>query len=742
MALAVIYTLAVVGSILVILLLGSFTAVGPTEVGLIMKRFSFKKLPEDNPVAFNGEAGYQADLLMPGLRWRFIVLYKVEKFPWVQVPAGEIGVMIAQVGAPLPIGAKSAAYKPGYGNFTNLKKFIEAGGQKGVQRPVLPPGTLIPIHPVAFLVITSQNVYGVPIDPELKILAAIEKKLTPESFGLRKEQLQLTIIQPEPQGIDGEVVDMVGIVTTLEGDPLPPGAIASRLGAFTDIAEMEKNNTDDADLIEVILGSKNELHNNYQDFQIFLDSGGKIGLQHDPLLYGAYALNPFLVRVEKVPMLVVKQGEVAVVKGYVGLPTKDTSGEMFKYGSLVRPGHRGIWQEPLRTGKYAINPRCYQPIIVSTAILTLNWAEATSKAHNLDHQLSQIEAKSNEGFIFKIDLQVQIHVADTQAPKVISMVGTMQNLVNEVLQAAVGNHFRDKLQSMPAVAFIKKRQEVQIQAFNHVREHLNHYQVETRGVYIQDVVLPKELVQVLTEREIANQNVETYKKEKEAEDQRILMQQARGTADMQEDLARSQVEVEINVNKAKARKAEADGESFYIEKTGTAHGAKIRAVGLARAEGYEAQVRALGQIPTAVVNAINALSEGNMKIIPDVLVTSGNNGLGSIEGLAATLMKKFNFSDSPPSDSPLQTKGGKDKQTTKETGKKSYKEPGEDFKDFEMNDRITAKIEDPRPFTAENLDQAPSKNSTPPAREKQHPVDKKNKGKSLPWEKRESKVIQ
>ena len=108
----------------------------------------------------------------------------------------------------------------------------------------------------------------------------------------------------------------------------------------------------------MLLGSKNNLHNNYQDFQAFLDHGGKIGLQHDPLLYGAYLLNPFLVRVEMVPMLVVNQGEVAVIKAFVGLPTHDTSGAEFKFGSIVRPGHRGIWQEPLRTGKYPINPRC------------------------------------------------------------------------------------------------------------------------------------------------------------------------------------------------------------------------------------------------------------------------------------------------------------------------------------------------------------------------------------------------
>ena len=65
-----------------------------------------------------------------------------------------------------------------------------------------------------------------------------------------------------------------------------------------------------------------------------------------------------------VPMLVVNQGEVAVIKAFVGLPTLDTSGTEFKFGSIVRPGHRGIWQEPLRTGKYPINPRCYAAEIV------------------------------------------------------------------------------------------------------------------------------------------------------------------------------------------------------------------------------------------------------------------------------------------------------------------------------------------------------------------------------------------
>ena len=389
-------------------------------------------------------------------------------------------------------------------------------------------------------------------------------------------------------------------------------------------------------LIEALIGSKSVQHNNYQDFDAFLKAGGHIGLQHDPLLYGAYLLNPFLVRVEEVPMLVVKQGEVAVIKAYVGLPTEDMSGSTFKFGSIVRPGHRGIWQEPLRTGKYAINPRCYEAERVSTAILSLNWSDAVSEAHKLDESLSQIVAKSREGFVFKIELVVQIHVPDTTAPRVISMVGTMSNLVNEVLQAAVGNHFRDKLQSMPAVQFIETRQQVQQAALDHIRSQLSQYEVETRGVYIQDVILPQELVQVLTQREIANQEKATYRMQQEAQQLRVDMEKAKGTADMQAQLAQAQVGVDIATQKAEARKKQADGEATYIAETGRAKSAEVEAVGLARAKGFEAQVHALGQGPTAVINVATALAERGIKIMPEILTVGGG---ATFDGVGATLMK-------------------------------------------------------------------------------------------------------
>ena len=679
----------VAGFLFLFVILKSIRSIGPTDVGLVLKRISFKKLKGDNPIAFSGEAGYQADLLRAGLWFKLWPIYKVTRHPMVQVPAGEIGVVIAQVGQSLAEGQKSGIYKPVFGDFSDVRAFVENGGQKGPQRPTLRPGSVLAINPAAFLVRTASAMYGLPISKEAleKVRALPSERfkqvvIRPQVIVGSSEQQEIGALHVHDQLIQNvekrnvfavdedarrgtpaaeassskpsaeqvsrsfndpmrgkvKLVDVIGIVRVHEGPPLEPGDIACRIGGFDDTRKREESGATDSQLADLIMDSKVKLHDNYQNFQAFLDTGGRIGLQHDPLLYGTFNLNPYLVEVELVPMLVVEQGQVAVIKSYVGLVPQDTSGEAFRFGTLVRPGHRGIWQETVRTGKYAINPRCYDAEIVPTSILTLNWATQVSEAHKLDRHLSQIVAKSREGFVFKIDLQVQIHVPDTMASRVISAVGTMQNLVNEVLQAAVGNHFRDKLQSMPAIQFIENRQKVQEEAFQHIMKQLQVYNVDTRGVFIQDVILPEELTKVLTEREIANQQILTLQKQQAAETARISTEQQRGLADQQAALARSSVGIEIAGNTAAARMQEAQGEATYLERVGTARGAEVRAVALAKADGYLRQTEALGRDGTTLVNAIQALASSQQPFVPEVYVSGGNGGdQGAMSAFFASL---------------------------------------------------------------------------------------------------------
>src|SRR5258708_1833618 len=125
------------------------------------------------------------------------------------------------------------------------------------------------------------------------------------------------------------------------------------------------------------------------------------------------------------------------------------------------------------------------------------------------------------------------------------------------------------------------------------------------------------------------------------------MEKATGMADVQADLARSEVGVNIKGNDSQARKNEAEGEAAYISQTGRAKAAEVEAVGLANARAYEEQVKALGASATSLVNVVNALSHSQMPFMPNILVTGGNGG-GALEGLAATLMGVLSNPPAPP----------------------------------------------------------------------------------------------
>lgn len=116
------------------------------------------------------------------------------------------------------------------------------------------------------------------------------------------------------------------------------------------------------------------------------------------------------------------------------------------------------------------------------------------------------------------------------------------------------------------------------------------------------------------------------------------MEKSKGVADKQSELAASEVAITIASNEASAKKAEADGVATFTKETGQAEANVIEAKGVARATGYKAQVAALGQGATAIVAVATEISAGQVKIVPDVLVTGGGSAL---DALAATLVGRL-----------------------------------------------------------------------------------------------------
>ena len=213
-------------------------SIGPTQVGLVRKRFG-TKLPGDNPVAFLGEAGYQADLLMPGLRFKFKPFYAVTKHPWVQVPAGtdwrchRAGRQAHCPSAPsrrgtIPLSATSPICVP------LLQRMAKRAFNGLFSLPAL-WRRFIRSHSSSS---PSPRSSACPCPPNTRKLAT-GGKLDFRAFGLEDWQLDVTRIAPKPTGDSGKVVDMIGVVTALDGEPLPAGAIASRLGEFKDVSELE-----------------------------------------------------------------------------------------------------------------------------------------------------------------------------------------------------------------------------------------------------------------------------------------------------------------------------------------------------------------------------------------------------------------------------------------------------------------------------------------------------------------------
>src|SRR5262249_18485828 len=121
---------------LVLLMLATVVAstwiIREDQSGLVIKKYG-APLPAGRLVALEGQAGYQARLLSPG--WHFIPFrwqYRVEKVPMVVVPPGEIALVVAADGAPIP-AERMLGKEVDCNNFQDAEVFLFKGGERGRQ---------------------------------------------------------------------------------------------------------------------------------------------------------------------------------------------------------------------------------------------------------------------------------------------------------------------------------------------------------------------------------------------------------------------------------------------------------------------------------------------------------------------------------------------------------------------------------------------------------------------------------
>ncbi len=557
------------------------------QVGVVVKKFGSSSLPPGRLVALAGESGYQADTLAPGLHFGYFRWqYRILKMRLVVVPQGEIALVVAADGAATPSG-RILGKVVDCDNFQNARQFLTNGGEKGRQLAILTAGTYR-INQALFTVITSE---------------------TAEEHGMSLAQLLLHRVEP----------DMVGIVTTLDGRPIEAGEIAGPMVAG---------------------------HENFQNAQAFMDGDGRRGLQEQVLLSGTWNINPWFVQVEQVPMVQIPIGYVGVVISFVGKAHVDVSGLEFKHGDLVNLGHKGVWVSPLYPGKHPLNTRVMKVELVPTTNIVLNWATRI-EAHHYDEKLSSITVRSKDGFAFSLDVSQIIHVGALDAPKVISRVGSMQNLVDHVLQPIVGNYFRNSAQGYTVLDFLSARSQRQIEAAEHIRAALGAYDVQAIDTLIGDINPPAQLMQTQTERKIAEEQRKTYEVQEAAQKQRQQLVRQTSLADIQQQVVGAEQGVSIAELHANAQIKQATGEAEAIRLHAHGEAEAIRATGQAKAEAYKVGVDSLGAQGYTVMQLMQIVGERNVRIVPDVAVSGANSSTGLVDGLLGMMLRNQNTAFAP-----------------------------------------------------------------------------------------------
>ncbi|MEH2236435.1 SPFH domain-containing protein [Nostoc sp.] len=566
--------------IFVPLFFGGLVVIGEREVGIVVRKFTLSGhgLPAGSLIALKGEAGLQADTLAPGWHWGYWPWqYSVKKESVIVVPQGEIALIVAADGASNPperILGKIVTCD----NFQDARKFLTQGGEKGRQMGFLTAGTYR-MNTALFKVIMAANA---------------------SAHGMTPEQLRVYSL----------AADKVGIVTTLDGVPISAGELA---------------------------GPIIDEHNNFQNGQKFIDGGGRRGLQEQTLLSGSWNLNPWFVQVEQVPMTEIPIGYVGVVISFVGKAHQDVSGAAFTHGNLVNQGHKGVWIEPLYPGKHPINSRIMKMELVPTTNIVLNWSGRTER-HSYDAQLASLTVRSRDGFAFDLEVAQIIHVGALDAPKVISRVGAMQNLVDHVLEPTIGNYFRNSAQNCTVLDFLTARSERQTEAAEYIKTALRAYDVQAIDTLIGDIQPPASLMQTQTDRKIAEEERKTYEVQQMAQTQRQQLVRETALANIQQEMVKSEQSVHIADLKAQAQIKEANGEAEGTKLRAIAEAEGIRATGNAKAETYQAGVEALGSQGYTAMQLMQIIGDRNVRLIPDVLVSGNGSNNGLVDGLLSLIL--------------------------------------------------------------------------------------------------------
>jgi uncharacterized membrane protein YqiK len=556
------------------------------KIGLVTKKFVLfganKSLPDGKIIALNGEPGFQADTLAPGLYWGYwIWQYEIEQAGLTIIPKGKIGLLSSKDGSQLPKGSILARHVD-CDDYQDARAFLTTGGQRGKQ--------------VGYL---NNGVYRINTHLFEIFLADI------------------TYIE------DG----MVGVVTALDGTPLELGSIAGSVIAghnnFQDFDKFLLNGGQRGMQIQVVQAGSYSLNpwaievEKKEMTSIPIGHVGVVisyvgdegedttgdGFKHGNIVKkgqkgvwasvldpGKYAINPYTQKIEIVPT-------TNLVLNWA--TARNESHNLDKNLSTITVRSQDGFPFNLDVSQIIHVPSTEAPKVIarfgSMSNLVSQVLEPTignyfrNSAQDSDvisflatRQQRQTAAKDK---ISQVLEEYNVHAVDTLIGDIVPPAELMKTLTDR------------KIASEEEVTFETQRK------------------AQDKRKTLESA---KALADMQGQMVHAQQSVEISEREAQA-----AVKKSEGQA--------KAIELTAGAN-AKAKILNAEAEAKQIQLTGGAEASKIEAIGKATAEAYQLQVNAMGDDNFAKLKVTEEIGKNGIKIIPEILITGGGDN-SPISGL-------------------------------------------------------------------------------------------------------------
>ena len=626
------------------------------QVGIKRKKMFGKTMPQGHIIALDGEVGIQADTLMPGLYWKMPFIWTIERANVVFIGPDSIGVVNAIDGKPMQKG-RVLGDEVDSNNFQDAKMFLQNGGMKGPQVAILRPG-VYRINTCAFMVTVNRvtsidaEMIGVVIAedgqplPSGYLIAPKPSEQTSDEWANAKTHKHFTdgqafldsggyrgTQQESLQPGDYYINPLLFTVKPVKIQEVPPGYVAVVRSNIGNELESKKGIPSDNS------GTNDIGTPVHEEAETLLITDKNVrGIWKDPVAPGKYNLNPLAFTPYLVPTSAITIDWASEIPAKDGIDKSSTRGDdFFKFNQLKVTSSDAFTLDVDVRMIIRIRPE-NAPFVIA------RFGSVENLIQQIVHPLIDSSFRNKAGnekaieFI-KSRTRLQEEALNTARKEFEKYHVEAQNLLVSYILAP------PELMKTQTDKEIAEQQLAQFQKQAEAQEMRKDVISKTAQADKQGEVMAAKLsIEIEQSRADARRKTaegdkaynmvlaegESYKLQKMAEGEaakiKIIAEAEAAKTEMTGKAEAAKTEMTGKADASKVRYL-GEAEASRIRNVGESEAYSEKAVGEGKADAFKAQVEAMGEDNIARLKIIEAIAEGKIKVVPDILVSSnGANG--------------------------------------------------------------------------------------------------------------------